>query len=70
MILFDALLLLYAFRIYRLYRRGLTAVRPTFPADAAVVLLVCALCVSYTAGSIHATLAHMRKILRDFGDDR
>ena len=56
MILFDALLLLYAFRIYRLYRRGLAAAGPTLPADAALALLTCALCVAYTAGAIHATL--------------
>ena len=58
MILFDALLLLCAFRIYRLYRRGLAAARPTLPADAALFLLTGALCVAYTAGIIHATLAN------------
>ena len=57
MILFDALLLLYAFRIYRLYRHGLSAARPTLPVDAALTLFACVLCVAYTAGTIHATLA-------------
>lgn len=58
MILFDALLLLYTYRIYRIYRRGLQAAGPTLAGDAALTLLVLALCAGYAAGSIRATLAH------------
>lgn len=57
MILFDALLLLYTFRIYRIYRHGLSAARPTLPADAALTAGVLALWALYEAGGIHAALS-------------
>ena len=54
MILFDSLLLLYTFRIYKLYRGGI--VRPTFFADFMLTLFICVICFGYIAGSIHASL--------------
>lgn len=54
MILFDSLLLLYTFRIYKLYRGKLA--RPTFLPDLAVTLFICVICFGYIAGSIHASL--------------
>ena len=56
MILFDSLLLLYTFRIYKLYRCGLACVHSTIWADFAVTLFVCLICAGYIAGSIHASL--------------
>ena len=56
MILFDALLLLYTFRIYKLYKFGLAAMRPVFPVDFALTLFICVICAGYISGTIHATL--------------
>ena len=52
MILFDSLLVLYFARIVRLYRRGLSAARPTLAADLAVLAFVVVLCGGYLYGSI------------------
>ena len=57
MILFDALLLLYGFRIYRLYKYGITALSSTLIIDFILTLSVFAVCVIYTACMIHAALA-------------
>lgn len=54
MILFDSLLVLYFYRIVRIYRNGLAARRPTLPGDCAVLLSVAALCVWYVAASVGA----------------
>lgn len=57
MILFDSLLVLYIYRVYRLYRDGLTAAGPTWATDGAVVVAVVSLCVVYVWQSIEATAA-------------
>ena len=54
MILFDALLVLYFMRIIRVYRRGLSSVKPTLPGDLAVLAFVAALCGCYMYCSIIA----------------
>ncbi|MBQ6774740.1 MAG: hypothetical protein IJP48_11875 [Synergistaceae bacterium] len=56
MILFDALLLLYTFRIYRLYKFGFESLSPVFPVDLALTLIICLICSGYIAGTIHASL--------------
>ena len=57
MILFDSLLLLYAFRIYRIYKFGLSAVKPVLFTDLALTLSICIICAGYIACSIHAKFA-------------
>ena len=52
MIVFDSLLVLYFARIVRMYRRGLTAARTTWPADFAVIAFVALLCCGYLYVSI------------------
>ena len=56
MILFDSLLVLYFARVVRVYRRGLSSVRPTWPGDMAVVAFVVALCGGYMYFSITAAM--------------
>jgi len=55
MILFDALLMLYFYRIVRVYRRGLASARPTLPGDAALAALVTTLCCVYITAGIGAS---------------
>lgn len=58
MILFDTLLLLYTFRIYRVCTRGREAIRPTLPVDLCLVAGVSFLCVAYIRQSIDTALLH------------
>ncbi len=58
MILFDSLLVLYFFRIVRVYRYGLGAARPTKYGDLIVLVFVAVLCAGYLYASISASLNH------------
>ncbi len=58
MILFDALLLLYTWRIYRVCIRGRKAIRPTLPVDLCLVAGMAFLCVAYIRQSIDTALLH------------
>ncbi len=57
MILFDSLLVLYIYRICRLYRHGLASVRPTGIADWGLVAVVATFCVLYVWHSIETSAA-------------
>lgn len=54
MVLFDSLLVLYFSRIVRLYRKGLSAARPTLPGDALLCSLVAVTAAGYIWLSISA----------------
>lgn len=54
MILFDSLLVLYFWRIVRVYQRGLEAARPTFVGDLGVVAFVLFLSGGYVLASVGA----------------
>lgn len=58
MILFDALLLVYTWRVYGIYTRGRQTVRPTWRGDLCVVIGVGLLCVLWIHRSIATTLLH------------
>ncbi|GHV38796.1 hypothetical protein FACS1894187_18040 [Synergistales bacterium] len=58
MILFDALLTLYIYRIYRLCRDGERSFRPVFLWDFFVFFCIAALCVGFIAQSVSTTLVH------------
>lgn len=55
MILFDSLLVLYFWRIVKVYRRGLSAAHATLPGDMAVLGFVLLLCCGYIRASIGAS---------------
>jgi hypothetical protein len=54
MVLFDSLLVLYFWRIVRVYKRGAAAVRRTWPADALLAALIFSAAAVYLYGSIGA----------------
>lgn len=58
MILFDSLLLLYVFRIVRVYRYGLKTAHPTQRGDLIVLVLVTILLGSYIYTSVHTSVNH------------
>ncbi|GHS90954.1 hypothetical protein AGMMS49957_17640 [Synergistales bacterium] len=58
MVLFDALLALYIYRIFRLCYDGHTAFCPTFLWDTFVFLCVTAVCAGFINQSVSTTIAH------------
>lgn len=58
MILFDALLLLYTWRVYRVYRRGTRSIGRTFPVDLCFIVAVGTVCCMYIRRSIDVTLLY------------
>ncbi|MDL2264431.1 hypothetical protein LJC31_07255 [Synergistaceae bacterium OttesenSCG-928-I11] len=57
MVYFDAMLVVYAHRLHRIYRGGVAAARKTLPVDVAVFALVFGFAGLYLVGSEHAVAA-------------